>query len=193
MLAFHGIFSTYGFWLPNDPRGSWSKWVASWELLRFGKATKVTTTRSVAARHHEVSERVRAKQALKYEPVVFDGQQALCVGGGIEQAVRLSGYHVLACAILPEHVHVVVAEHAHRPSQIIGHFKKRSTQALMRVGLHPFVQDGRLLRSCWADQGWKVFLDNVEDVRRAIAYVVSNPEKEGKRPQSWAFVQAYEG
>ena len=36
--GFHVIFSTYGFWLPNDPRGSWSDWVRRWELVRFGKA-----------------------------------------------------------------------------------------------------------------------------------------------------------
>ena len=41
VLAAHIIFTCYGFWLPNDPRGSWSEWVASWELLRYGKATKV--------------------------------------------------------------------------------------------------------------------------------------------------------
>ncbi len=41
-LAYHVIFGTYGFWLPNDPRGSWSTFVGSWELYRFGKATKVT-------------------------------------------------------------------------------------------------------------------------------------------------------
>jgi hypothetical protein len=36
VLAYHLIFSMYGFWLPNDPRGSWSEFVASWELFRFG-------------------------------------------------------------------------------------------------------------------------------------------------------------
>jgi hypothetical protein len=37
LLAAHIIFTAYGFWLPNDPRGSWSEWVAAWELFRFGK------------------------------------------------------------------------------------------------------------------------------------------------------------
>jgi hypothetical protein len=49
MLAFHGIITAYGFWLPNDPRGSWSTWVGAWELFQAGgPATKVATTRSVA-------------------------------------------------------------------------------------------------------------------------------------------------
>ncbi|HUT10853.1 MAG TPA: hypothetical protein VMY42_10175 [Thermoguttaceae bacterium] len=49
VLAYHVIFGAYGFWLPNDPRGSWSDFVGSWELARFGKATKVSTRRSLAA------------------------------------------------------------------------------------------------------------------------------------------------
>ena len=35
--AYHAIFTTYGFWLPNDPRGSWSDFVRSWELFKHGK------------------------------------------------------------------------------------------------------------------------------------------------------------
>ena len=38
IVGYHVIFGVYGFWLPNDPRGSWSEFVASWELARFGKA-----------------------------------------------------------------------------------------------------------------------------------------------------------
>ena len=50
VLAYHVIFSTYGFWLPNDPRGSWSTDVRNPDLLTFGEATKVETPRSVAHR-----------------------------------------------------------------------------------------------------------------------------------------------
>ena len=39
ILAYHSIFSMYGFWLPNDPRGSGSDYVASIENnpLKEGK------------------------------------------------------------------------------------------------------------------------------------------------------------
>jgi hypothetical protein len=53
VLAAHIILTVYGFWLPNDPRGSWSDFVAAWELLRFGKATKVDTRQSVAHVQHD--------------------------------------------------------------------------------------------------------------------------------------------
>jgi len=38
--AFHVIMTAYGFWLPNDPRGSWSEFVGSWEIFQHGPATK---------------------------------------------------------------------------------------------------------------------------------------------------------
>jgi hypothetical protein len=53
VLASHCIFTAYGFWLPNDPHGSWSEFVRSRELLRFGKATKIQDARSVACREHD--------------------------------------------------------------------------------------------------------------------------------------------
>lgn len=76
VIAYHTIITAYGFWLPNDPRGSWSDYVRSWELRRFGPATKVETRRSVARRPHDRLRRLAAKQALKYPVVHFTGVQA---------------------------------------------------------------------------------------------------------------------
>src|SRR6478736_3896722 len=102
-IADHLIFSAYGFWLPNDPRGSWSDFVRSWELLRFGKATKVNTRSSVAAVKHDVGKRLAAKQSLKYPQVSLSGVQALSVANGFRTAVEEANYHVFACSILPQH------------------------------------------------------------------------------------------
>ena len=48
--AYHSTFSAYGFWLPNDSRGSWSDFVRSFELYLTGAATKTTETKSLARR-----------------------------------------------------------------------------------------------------------------------------------------------
>jgi hypothetical protein len=48
VLGYHVIFGAYGFWLPIDPRGSWSEFVGSWELFRYGRATKTDERASVA-------------------------------------------------------------------------------------------------------------------------------------------------
>jgi hypothetical protein len=100
VLAYHVICTAYGFWLPNDPRGSWSDFVGAWELFRFGRATKVDTRKSVARVPHDRTLRLKAKRSLKYKPVRFTGAQARAIGIGFGQAVTEGNYVVHACAIL---------------------------------------------------------------------------------------------
>ena len=104
LLGAHLILSAYGFWLPNDPRGSWSDFVASWELLLYGKATKVSTTRSVASVPHDRALRKAAKKALIHPQVFFDGTQALTIARGFARAAREVDLPVHACSILPTRI-----------------------------------------------------------------------------------------
>src|SRR3954454_16456949 len=94
VLAYHVSLSFYGFWLPNDPRGSWSDFVASWELFRYGPATKVSTRQSVAHVWHDRQRRLAAKRTLKYPPVLLSGAQARAVGHGLQIAAEESRYPV---------------------------------------------------------------------------------------------------
>src|SRR5437870_11369696 len=102
VLGYHMIISAYGFWLPNDPRGSWSDFVRAWELERFGPATKVETRRSVADKTHDFRARQNAKKALRYPPVSFTGIQARAIGLGFANFLDRSGVTIWACSILPE-------------------------------------------------------------------------------------------
>ncbi|MBW3596158.1 MAG: transposase [Planctomycetes bacterium] len=194
--AYHSIISAYGFWLPNDPRGSWSDWIRSWELFLQGRATKVSTTRSVAGKPHNRQKRLAAKQSLLSPPVVFDGTQAQSVALGFKEAVEESGYVVHACAILPEHVYLVVVRTSNRDiERIVGHLKGRATQHLMKNGLHPlrdFRDRNDEVPSPWAQKGWNVYLFTTEEIRSAIRYVEDNPLKEGKRRQAWSLVTPFE-
>jgi REP element-mobilizing transposase RayT len=191
ILAYHAIFSAYGFWFPNDPRGSWSDFVGSWEIFRYGPATKTDETRSLANRRHDVQHRLAAKQALKRPPVQFTGIQARAVGRGFANYVRDSGLVVRACAILPDHVHLVVDRFRLKIEQVVIQLKGDATKQLIAEKLHPFghLRDraGRPPK-CWARGEWKVFMDREGDVHRAIRYVEQNPVKEAKPPQRWPFV-----
>jgi REP element-mobilizing transposase RayT len=186
ILATHAIFSAYGFWLPNDPRGSWSKFVASWDLLKFGKATTVTTRRSVAHIQHDVDRRRAAKMELRYSPVRFSGVQALSIARGFSTAIRDGGYVVHACCILPDHVHLVVRDDVRPVRRIIGHLKADATRQLHADGIYTFPSSAPWGRNCWA-----VYLRSAEDIRRAIRYIENNPLKEGKRKQVWSFVRPF--
>src|SRR5262249_38674001 len=128
VLGYHVIFSAYGFWLPNDPRGSWSDFVRAWELRRFGPATKVETRRSVAGKAHDRTLRRAAKEALHYPPVTFTGPQARAVGVGFASFLARSGVVVWACSILPEHVHLVIARHTYKVEKIVNHLKGDTTR-----------------------------------------------------------------
>jgi len=191
ILGSHTTFCAYGFWLPNDPRGSWSDFVRAWELVRFGKATKVATCRSVAHVQHDAALRPQAKSALRYPPVVFTGRQAQSIGNGFARAVTDSGYVIHACSILPQHVHVVLAPHERGYRRIAGHLKARATQQLLADGLHPLSSPAHGTASApspWARLAWHVYLKDALAFRRAIRYVRDNPLKEGKPPQHWTFV-----
>ena len=194
VLAYHLVFTTYGFWLPNDPRGSWSDFVRCWELFWYGKATKVTTRASLARRGHDRALRKVQKSALRYDPVRFNAAQLLAVARGFARAIADSGYVVFACSILPEHVHLVAQRHRNPAEQIIGHFKGRATQELIADRMHPF-QDiaypSGQLPQVWARRGWKVYLHTIEDILRAIQYVEENPVKQGLPRQSHPFVTPY--
>ena len=186
-LAYHSIFGFYGFWLPNDPRGSGSDYVASLVLLKFGKATKVHSRRSVAGNAHDHAQRLAAKQALKYARLKITGSQALAVANGFKQAISETGYALYACAIMPDHVHLVIQRHVRSIRQIIGHLKARATSAIRS---ETRLQGGRPI---WGAHGWNIFLTSDEDVRRAIRYVQANPTKDNRPRQHWSFVREFTG
>jgi REP element-mobilizing transposase RayT len=195
VLAYHVIFTAYGFWLPNDPRGSWSKWVRSWELFfAGGPATKTETRQSVARRPHDRNARLEAKTALKYPPVVFNGHQALSIANGFAELVAKSNYTVYACSILPKHVHMVLGRYRYHVETMVRLPKAEATTQLIKDERHPLVDyplDNGALPSPWARGCWKVFLNSDADILRAIRYVEENPVKEGKRAQRWSFVAPY--
>jgi REP element-mobilizing transposase RayT len=193
ILAYHVILSAYGFWLPNDPRGSWSDFCAAWELLRYGgKATKVETTRSVARVKHDRAKRLEMKIHLKRASVRWTGRQARAIARGFAKAVEESGYRIPACSILDNHTHLII-DRCERPiAQIVTHLKGRATQQVRAEGIHPFERfadaDGSV-PTMWAGKYWKVFIDNDEHYANAIQYVERNPLKEGKKRQDWSFVR----
>ncbi len=197
LLGWHLIFSTYGFWLPNDPRGSGSSRVWAKHLYDVaGDATKVLTTHSVAQRPHDVRLRRTAQDALKYPAVRLTGVQARAVGRGVAAVLPKVGLVVHACAIMPDHVHVVVAAHKFAGDEIIECLKRAGTRGLNAEGLHPLQDYARTngrLPSPWAGGGWKVMLGTPEKVRAAIAYVEENPVRTGLHGQRWGFVTPYVG
>ena len=138
ILASHVIISTYGFWLPNEERGSWSEFVRSWELFRkFGPATKVETHRSVARRPYDRARKREMQESLKYPVVRFTGLQARAVARGFALQVEKCGYVIYACAVLEDHSHLVIGRHHYDVVQVVNLLKGAASRELQAEGLHP--------------------------------------------------------
>jgi REP element-mobilizing transposase RayT len=195
--AYHVIFGAYGFWLPNDPRGSWSDFVGKWELLRFGKATKGLERRELSELSPaELSERAAARAALDFPPVQFSGLQARAIANGFARACQNNRYTIWACAIMPEHTHLVVARHRYKVEHIANLLKGAATRQILAENLHPlsaYARDENRPPAMWAVRQWKVFLDTEESIDNAIRYVEENPKREGKPVQHWSFVTPFTG
>lgn len=195
VIASHVIFGAYGFWLPNDPRGSWSEFVGSWELHRYGgPATKVHTRESLAGKVHDRTARFAVKEKLKYPAVAFGEHQRQAVAEGFSRFAGKNRLRILACAILAEHVHLVIARHRYKVEQAVLLLKGAASRTLEEQGVHPMAKFPRRkgrLASCWARGEWKVFLEDETGIARAVAYVEANPAKEGLAPQTWGFVQPW--
>ena len=197
ILGFHFIFSAYGFWLPNDPRGSWSECIRQYELLRFGPATKslITSTHSVASKPHAEALRLAAKDALRYPPVQFTGIQARAIARGFAIAAKEHAYAIHALAILPDHVHLVMAWHRRHIDDIAAHLKSKATRQMTDEGIHPltaFASANGRKPSPWARNYWCPFIDSLEYMQQAIRYVQRNPLKSGLPAQRWNCIVPYE-
>jgi REP element-mobilizing transposase RayT len=191
--ASHVIIGAYGFWLPNDDRGSWSDFVGSWELLRFGKATTVQVRQSLARRPFDPVKRAAALATLKYPPVVFTGVQARAIGRGFATYATKSNLEILACAILPQHIHLVVSRHRLKIEHIVNQLKGAATRQLIEEKLHPLAACRGARRrppKAFARGQWKVFLDGRQDIERSVIYVQANPSRENLPAQRWSFVTA---
>ena len=192
--GYHVIFGAYGFWLPNDPRGSWSDFVAAWELLRFGSATKGLTR--IELNSEQEAARQQAKSCLQHPAVEFSGLQARAAGRGFANARTKSNLTIWACSILPCHAHLVIARHTYKVEYIVGLLKGEATKQLNSERLHPltgYVNGQRETPTPWNVKAWKVYLDSEQGIENAIRYVEENPEKEKKPRQVWNFVTPFGG
>ena len=195
--GYHIVLPHYGFWLPNDPRGSWSEFVASWEIARFGDTTRHLEQRTLAMLSaNEVALREAARQAFLYPPIALSGDQALSIANGFKAQATKSDYAIWACSILPEHTHPVIARHCYKAEQIANLLKGAATHRLIADGIHPlrqYAKPDKRPPGMWARNQWKSFLDSDEAIENAINYVIENPIKEGKPRQNWRWLTPYTG
>ncbi len=186
VVGYHLIWTAYGWWLPNDPRGSSSHEIrvertATLGELHHGRKTIQPPSSEIRRFYTE------AHDLLAHEPLTFTDAEIDMLGGWLEQVIQERGYTCYACAVMPEHVHLLIRRHRDWAETMIEAFQHISRQGLINSGrrspTHPV----------WGGPGWKVFLNTQDDMQRIAEYIRDNPAKAGRSRQFWPFVQTYNG
>lgn len=161
----YGLFTstTYGTWLPGDPRGS----VTS---VRDHRPTDPLTT----SRLDEVGEpweppisglHQSAATLLKQSAVSFTSTEATIVIRQFQETCAYRGWNLIACSIMHNHFHVVLG--FGEPTcfdRVLGDLKAYASRALSRNA-------GRK-QLWWTQNGSKRQLPDERAVRAAVHYVL---------------------
>lgn len=186
VAAYHLIWTVYGWWLPNDPRGSNSHLISSDVIAELGELhygrKKIQPSSRIIREFYE-----EAKSLLRHELRTFTEPEIVLLGIAFAEVVKSRRYTCYGCALMPDHVHLVIRKHRDQAEEMLEHFQTVSRHAILdgqyREATHPV----------WGGPGWKVFLETREDIERTIRYVEQNPAKAKRAPQTWDFVKPYEG
>lgn len=186
VLAYHLVWTAYGWWLPNDPRGSMSHEIASDVIAALGKIHHGRKRVQPASR--EIRRfYAQARDALKSPLLTFTDSEGLEVARGFEEVMREQRYTCYACAVMPDHVHLIVRKHRDSAETMIDRLQAGSFERVIALG------ERRSDHPVWGGPGWKVFLDSPEDIERTIGYAEANPDEHGMPSQHWHFVTKYDG
>jgi REP element-mobilizing transposase RayT len=185
LIAYHLIWTGYGHWLPNDPRGSGSTVVLKNNIAPLGEIhhgrKRVQPPGRAVSDFHEESQKV-----LRFPVLRFDQADIERIATSFAEIVEDRKYTCYACAIMPDHVHILIRKHRNLGDEMIEHLQDRSRERLSSAGIcdpdHPV----------WTDGGWKRYLFTPEQLRGVIEYIEANPLEIGWPRQVWAFVKPYD-
>lgn len=186
VIAYHLIWTGYGWWLPNDPRGSGSRSVRLPVLrdlgeLHYGRKRVQPPGRVVRGFYDD------AHLRLKHPVLSFSDEQTRVIADAFAETMRRERYTCYACAIMPDHVHLLIRKHRDRAEAMIETLQRGSR---LRLGGDGLVAEDHPV---WTNGGWKVFLDTPTDIERTVRYIETNPVKAGRAAQRFAFAAAYDG
>ena len=197
VIAFHVIGCTYGFWLPNEERGSCSDFVRNEALTKFGPANPVDHSRSVARKKYDSKVRQMELRELSYPPVVLTNAQINAVCRGV--ADEIETFHpapMFEFVQLRNHFHYVCGPCRYDIRRFAGRIKGAASKQLLAERIHPmqkFVDARGNVPSLWSVKPWVVYLFNDEDVIRSIEYARENLKRAGLAAQHHAFLTGYAG
>lgn len=186
VIGHHLIWTVYGWWLPNDPRGSMSHEIRVVQIAELGE--RHYERKQVQPSQEELRQFHRqASDVLKHPVLLFTADEIQLVGKLIGKIVRDHQYTCYACAVMPEHVHMLIRRHRDNGDVMLSALQQETRKGLIDAGrrapTHPV----------WGGPGWDVFLNTRADMERIVGYIRKNPIKAGMATQDWDFVKPYDG
>jgi REP element-mobilizing transposase RayT len=170
VAAYHLLWTIYGYWLPNDPRGSMSSLIRDNQIAQLGPSHFERKTVQ-PAKNEMRAFRDQSAKVLKHELRDLSPNEVTRVATSLGDEIRERGYTCYACAIMPDHVHLLIRKHRHTAETMVAELQRASRMAVLDVG------ERLLEHPVWGGPGWKVFLRTRDDIERVVRYIARNPEK----------------
>ena len=187
VAGYHLIWTVYGYWLPNDPRGSTSAEVRVEPIqalgeIHHGRKAVQPSSKEIRAFYQ------KAHDILKHPVLTFDDDEIAILGKAFGAAIAEKDYTCYACAIMPDHVPLMIRRHRDKAEAMIAWFQEKGRAALLaaekRIATQPVWTDGT---------GWKTFINSRRQFAAEIVYIRRNPVKIGRAEQVWDFAKEYDG
>ena len=144
VIGHHLIWAAYGWWLPNDLRGSMSRFVYSDVLrelgeLHYGRKRIQPASRDIRAFYED------AGSKLKHALMQFTQPEVDAIAAAFRGVINECRYTCYACVIMFDHVHVLIRKHRDFAEEMIFNFQEASRLRLRTLvsvpGITPSGED----------------------------------------------------
>lgn len=134
--GYHLVWTAYGWWLPNDPRGSGSREIRVEAIknlgdIHYGRKDVQPSSTDLRAFLAE------SKDLLKYEPRIFTTNEIQIIAASFAQTIGDNRWVCHACAIMPGHVHLLRGRRLDTAETIVETLQEESRAALIEAGCFP--------------------------------------------------------
>ncbi len=132
VIAYHLIWTAYGYWLPNDPRGGTSHNIRNKKIAELGQwhfgRHKIQPAGKVVQEFQE-----KAAAILKYSLLKFDQPEIMEIAQAFTDTIAQQCYTCYACTIMPDHVHILIRKHKHTAEEMIENLQESSRLRLRKT------------------------------------------------------------
>ena len=185
VIAHHLVLTAYGHWLPNDPRGSMSAGTHTPGLARLGPGhlgrKEQQPPRGELRKFHRQAEEVLSHPVLWFDPVQRDA-----VVGAVGETIAARRLTCYACAVLTDHVHLLIRRHRVSGQRMVPLFKDRLRDRLLEAKLVP--PD----HPVWSRDVCVLFKSDPRSVWTCVAYINGNFARHGLPTVIYDFVTPYD-